>query len=79
MTLAKTAILSHKAPAELAGIVDPSIATAFNVECADALLQFDLDREKRMYEAMGLQVTANAVTGGGSSQPERNGPIPLDA
>lgn len=79
MTLAKTAILSHRSPADLAGIIDPSIAAAFNVECADALFQSDLDREKRMYEATGLQVASNMITGGQPSQPGASGPIRLDA
>lgn len=43
--LVKTAQLCNKQPSDLTGIEDREIAFAFNVECADILNQWELDRE----------------------------------
>lgn len=62
MTLAKTAILSSKSPSDLAGIEDPAIAFAFNIECADVLnaweMEREFEREKRQIEALGGSITS---------------------
>lgn len=62
-----TASKFNRLPSELVGIADPEIAFAFNVECAEILLQSDLDREaekeQRQIEAMGEGMLTNALTG----------------
>lgn len=55
--------------AELAGILDSEVAFAFSLECADIELGIDLDREQRMYEALGMTAATNAL-GGNAAQPQ---------
>lgn len=68
ITLAKTALLCSQSPSELAGIADHAIAFAFNVECADILNQWEMDREtekeKRQMELLAGQMMSSALGGG---------------
>ena len=70
MTLAVTASKFNSRPSELAGIDDPAIAFAFDVECADVLFQSELDREteqvKAMIEMSGVGQLTTAMSGGGN-------------
>lgn len=77
----KTARLSNKPIAELVGILDSEVAFAFSRECADIEFEFDLERETRMYEAMGLGAVTNALGGNTGSKVtvDRSGPTTLNA
>ena len=63
ITLAKTALLCSQSPAELAGIEDREIAFAFNVECADILNQWEMEREAERFAALAGQSVAGALGG----------------
>lgn len=65
ITLAKTAQLCSQPCSELVGIVDDSVALAFNVDCANQLYQWESEiedeREMRRLEAMGMQTVMKAT------------------
>lgn len=67
ITLVKTALLCNQAPSDMACIEDEEIAFAFNVECADILNQWEMDREvereKRQMELLSGQVMTSALGG----------------
>lgn len=64
--MAKTAEASKVSPAELAGIQDPDVAFAFNIECAEIAQEDANKREARMFEAFGMGSVTQALGG----QPE---------
>lgn len=55
------------------GILDPDVAFAFNMECAEILLIDDQERENRLYEALGLQAVTQSLTGGQRTAPLNSG------
>ena len=71
MSLAVTASKFNKLPSELAGILDPSIAFAFDVECAWILFQADLERESKYYEAMATGLVGSSLSGN-AIEPQEN-------
>lgn len=73
ITLAKTALLCSRSPADLAGIEDQEIAFAFNVECADILNQWEMDREVERFAALAEQSVVGAF--GGSPQSRGNSTV----
>lgn len=67
-----TASRFNKLPSEIAGIVDPSIAQAFDIECADVLFQWELDQEeartRRQTELLAGEVVMGAFGQGSKSR-----------
>lgn len=67
IALAKTAQLCSKQPSDLVGIADREIAFAFNVECADILNQWEMEREvereKRQYQTLSGQLITSMFGG----------------
>lgn len=65
ITLAKTARLCNQSPSELLGIVDDSVAIAFNVDCVSQLHQWEMEiedeRELRRLEALGIETITRAT------------------
>lgn len=58
-------------PAEYVGITDPAIAFYFDVECNEALIEYEQEQEARRFEAIAAGGIASAFGGGGSrSTPE---------
>lgn len=50
--LAVTARASSRRASELIGIIDDSVALAFDMECAEVLYQMEIEREAKLLEAM---------------------------
>lgn len=69
ITLTKTAQLCNVRPSDLAEIEDHEIAFAFNVECADILDRWELERETERETRQVQMMTGQAVSSalGGSS------------
>lgn len=67
ITLAKTALLCSRQPSDLVGIDEREVAFAFNVECADILNQWEMEREfekeKRQIELLTGQKLASTLGG----------------
>lgn len=65
MTLAKTALLCSSPPSDLVGIEEHEVAVPFNIECADILNQWEMDREfereKRQLELLTGQSMTSAL------------------
>lgn len=73
ITLAKTALLCSRQPSDLACIADEEIAFAFNVQCADILNEWEMEREAERFAAIAGHSVAGAL--GGSSQPAGNNSV----
>lgn len=70
LTLAVTASRFNKRPSKLVGLLDPSVALAFDVECAEVLFENEIERENKRFEALA-GVPAVGMLGGKKSE-ERN-------
>lgn len=54
IALSRMARSCNKPLSEWLGIDDPAIAFAFETECSEILNEFELERERQMYEAMAV-------------------------
>ena len=52
LALAATASKFSRRPSELVGIVDESVGLAFDMECSNELMKWEVEREQKMIEAM---------------------------
>lgn len=59
--LAVTANRFNRRASELLGILDDTIALAFDVECAQVLHDDDNERQEAMLAAMGLSVATSQL------------------
>ena len=56
-----TASKFSKRPSELIGIVDESVGLAFDMECSNELVKWEVEREQKMVEAMGVKSLENQL------------------
>ena len=63
IALARMAKSSNRPLSDWFGIDDPDIAFAFDLECSEILAESEREREKQMFEAMGIGQVTNALGG----------------
>lgn len=53
-----------KSPASYVGIEDPTIGFYFDVECIEALVAYENEREQRQLEMLGMGRIESQISGG---------------